>query len=111
MTNTDAPAPRFAGQAVNLGGTTYVVPPLALGALRQLLPKIKALTLGEDSLPDLSQVADLLEICLAALRRNYPAMTLDELADIVDLVNFKPLVAAVMGQSGLEIQAAPEGNG
>jgi hypothetical protein len=77
MTDTDAPAPRFAGQEVNLGGTMYVVPPLALGALKQLLPKIKALTIGEDLLPDLSQVVDLLEICLAALRRNYPALTLD----------------------------------
>jgi hypothetical protein len=100
MTHTDAPAPRFAGQEVNLGGTMYVVPPLALGALKQLLPKIKALTIGEDLLPDLSQVVDLLEICLAALRRNYPALTLEELGDIVDLGNFKTLVAAVMGAVG-----------
>jgi hypothetical protein len=29
------PAPRFAGQEVNLGGTMYVVPPIALGALKR----------------------------------------------------------------------------
>jgi hypothetical protein len=110
MTTQATPAPRFAGQAVNLGGTTYIVPPLALGALKQLLPKIKALTIGEDLLPDLSQVVDLLEICLAALKRNYPELTLEELGDIVDLGNFKTLVAAVMAQSGLEVRAAPEGN-
>lgn len=109
--NTAAPAPRFAGQDVNLGGTVYTVPPLALGALRRLLPKIQALSLGEDLMPDLSQVVDLLEICLAALQRNYPDMTLEELGDIVDLGNFKQLVAVVMGQSGLEVKTAPEGNG
>jgi hypothetical protein len=40
---------------VNLGGTIYVVPPLALGALKTLLPKIKALTIGADGMPDLAR--------------------------------------------------------
>jgi hypothetical protein len=111
MTHTVAPAPRFAGQEVNLGGTDFIVPPLSLGALKQLLPKIKALTIGKDATPDdLSQVADMLEICLAALHRNYPELTLDQLGDIVDLGNFKTLISVVMGQSGLEVRAAPEGN-
>ena len=59
-------------------------------------------------MPDLSQVEDLLEICLAALKRNYPQLTLTELVDIVDLVNFAPLIKAVMGQAGLVVTT--EGN-
>jgi hypothetical protein len=112
MTTSAAPAPRFAGQDVNLGGTNFVVPPLALGALKTLLPKIQKLSIGADGVPDLSQVEDLLEVCLAALRRNYPELTLVELVDIVDLVNFQPLVKAVMGQSGLVVTSGgAEGNG
>lgn len=111
QTTQATPAPRFAGQAVNLGGTTFIVPPIALGALKTLLPKIKKLSITEDGLPDLSQVVDLLEICLAALNRNYPELTLEQLGDLVDLGNFKTLVSAVMGQSGLEVRAGPEGNG
>lgn len=108
MTTTAAPAPRFAGQEMTLGGTTFVVPPIALGALKTLLPKIQSLQLSDQGVPGIAQVEDALEICLAALKRNYPDLTLEQLGDLVDLGNFNALVRAVMGQSGLV--RTPEGN-
>ena len=101
MDHAAHPAPRFAGQVINLGGTDYTVPPLALGALKVLLPKIRQFAVSEDGATGLEHSEDLLEVCLAVLRRNYPSMTLEELIEIVDLSNFGPLTLAVMGQSGL----------
>jgi hypothetical protein len=82
---------------MNLGGTTTSCRRSRSARSSTLLPKIRRSRSARTACPDLSQVEDLLEICLAALKRNYPEITLEELGDIVDLGNFKPLVAAVMG--------------
>ncbi|MDB4882390.1 MAG: hypothetical protein JWL95_1156 [Gemmatimonadetes bacterium] len=92
-----APSPRFPGVSIELGGRVFVVPPLSLASLRSLHEKLDGIVL--DEIPDLSKTVDLLEVALAALQRNYPELTISELADLVDVSTFGPLMLAAMGRT------------
>ncbi len=98
------------GIPVQLGETTFVIPPLALGALEQLQDRIAAF---KGDIRDATQVATVLDAAHSALKRNYPEMTRDEVADLVDVGNMAEVFEAVMDVSGLkrkELEAgeAPE---
>lgn len=79
--------------------TKLVIPPLALGALEQMLDRINAVMDGEFTMEGVGTVIDATH---AALRRNYPEMTRDEVAELVDLRNMREVLEAVMNASGLE---------
>ena len=112
---SDSPsAPKFKGEPLELGGVTYVVPPLSLGALKAgLFDRIRQS--GEEGKGfDLALAMD---VVLAALQRNYPSLTmalLDELppSAVKEIVR---AFGAVVRQSGLEQKDAPSedasGNG
>jgi hypothetical protein len=102
--------PRFRGRAVEIGGVTYVVPPMALGAVQENLPKLNAL-MKPDSTGLLSpeQMGFALDVAHAAFQRNYPAMTRAELAELLDLGNLAGIIAAVAGVSGLVKQELAPG--
>ncbi|MFI5230065.1 MAG: hypothetical protein ACHQWU_13410 [Gemmatimonadales bacterium] len=109
-----ASPPRFKGQAIEVDGVTYIVPPLALGAVQDLLPRIEAIGAPPSSSVGLTkeQVDTMLDVILAAMRRNYPELTRATLEEIVDLGNVKPLFRMVLGLSGFEqSDAASLGNG
>ena len=62
------------GVQVMMGGHEWTVPPLTLGQLRRLMPKVRQLTdinaqMGED------QIGVVIEVVTAALQRNYPDTT------------------------------------
>ena len=97
-----ADAPRFPGSPVTLAGESYVLPPLSLGAVKRLLPRLQTMRVLEGGVPDAETVDTMLEVITAALQRNYPAMTAADLAELIDLGNVTDLFAAVTGQSGLE---------
>lgn len=100
MTDTNGARPRFAGRSVYLGGVDYVVAPIAVGRLKDLMPVIaRAGAVSGTPMPE--QWDDFLEIFLAAFQRNNPEMTKATLEELVDLGNFKPLIEMVMGVSGL----------
>ena len=103
---------RFQGAEVDLGGTVYTVPPLALKDLRRYAPQLKALKTDDSGVPtDISDLDLILDLSLAALRRNYPELAKADLEEIVDLGNFAALSLAVFGQSGLmRAPGDPEGN-
>ena len=89
------------GIAIAMGGADWVVPPLTLGQLRRLMPKLQALgdvggTLAEP------QIAVLVEIVAAALQRNYPEVTADKVEELLDLGNAAAVLAAVLTGSGLQ---------
>ena len=92
---------RFEGQTVNLGGQEYVVPSLSVKQARALWPKILELNKGitEENLPEKHGLS--VEVIHAALTRNYPDLTRDELEDLVDMRNIRVLMALVSGQSGI----------
>lgn len=84
-------------------GSTLIVPPLSLGALEQLHDRMVAFN-GDVS--DKGQIATVIDAALAALRRNYPELTRDQVAELIDLGNFIRVFDAVMDIAGAKRQAA-----
>ncbi len=88
------------GVMVAMGGQEWTVPPLTLGQLRRLMPKVRQLTeigaqMGE------RQIGVLVEIVAAALQRNYPDMTAETVENLLDLGNAGAVLNAVLTGSGL----------
>jgi hypothetical protein len=96
------------GVMVAMGGQQWTVPPLTLGQLRRLMPKVRQLTeigaqMGE------SQIGVLVEIVAAALQRNYPEMTEETVETLLDLGNAGTVLHAVLTGSGLRPPERPPG--
>jgi len=93
--------PKFEGVEVKIGGTVYTVPPLSLRQVKSLqstLAEFRSLT--ADGF-DVAMFDKVLLVVQTALSRNYPDITLDALADMLDLTNSIVVLNAVMGASGL----------
>lgn len=102
---------KIKGLVINLAGTDYVVPPLSLGALEQLQDRMADFT-GDISDP--KQVATAIDAAHAALRRNYPELTREQVADMIDVGNMIEAFEAVMDVSGTrrkEAEAAAAAGG
>ncbi len=90
---------RIKGVTVELSGTNYVIPPIALGALEQLQERIGAF---DGNVQDTKQISTVIDCAHAALKRNYPDMTREQVADLIDIANMGDVFAAVMDVSGLK---------
>jgi hypothetical protein len=96
------------GVAVTMGGKEWTVPPLTLGQLRRLMPKVRQLSdisaqMGE------TQIGVLVEIVSAALQRNYPEVTTEVVESLLDLGNAGSVLNAVLTGSGLRQPVLPSG--
>jgi hypothetical protein len=91
------------GIAISMSGEDFVVPPLNLGQLRRLMPKIRQLTEIGSSM-DEAQIDALIEIVTAALQRNYPETTEDHVENVLDLGNAREVLTAILTGSGLRPQ-------
>jgi len=96
------------GVTILMGGRDWLVPPLTLGQLRRLMPKVRQLTeigaaMGE------AQIGVLVEIVAAALQRNYPEATADVVENLLDLGNASAVLNAVLTGSGLKLRDGPLG--
>lgn len=90
----------ISGVSVMMGGQEWTIPPLTLGQLRRLMPKVRQLSeigaqIGE------TQIGVLVEIVAAALQRNYPDITTETVENLLDLGNAGPVLNAVLSGSGL----------
>ena len=94
------------GIPVQMGEREYVVPPLALGALEALQDRIAGF---KGDIRDGKQVATVIDAAHAALKRNYPEITREEVADLVDVSNMAEVFEAVMDVSGLKRKALEAG--
>lgn len=92
---------RVKGIELDIGGTTYIVPPLALGALEMLLPKINAFNTTDGGGLNLDDVRVVVDAAHAAISRNYPDVTREQLAQDIGLENMYDVMQAVMDVSGL----------
>lgn len=90
---------RIKGVTVELNGTNYVIPPIALGALEQLQERIGTF---DGNVQDAKQISTVIDCAHAAMRRNYPDMTREEVANLIDIGNMNEVFAAVMDVSGLK---------
>ena len=96
------------GVAVAMGGQDWIVPPLTLGQLRRLMPKVRQLTEIGASMGE-AQINVLIDIVAAALQRNYPEMTPDKVENLLDLGNASAVLNAVLTGSGLKPGGAAMG--
>jgi hypothetical protein len=89
------------GVAVAMGGQDWIVPPLTLGQLRRLMPKVRQLTEIGASMGE-AQITVLIDIVTSALQRNYPETTPDKVENLLDLGNASAVLNAVLTGSGLK---------
>ena len=90
------------GITITMGGRDWLVPPLTLGQLRRLMPKVRQLTEIGASMGE-TQIGVLVEIVAAALQRNYPEATAEMVEDLLDLGNASAVLNAVLTGSGLKL--------
>ena len=90
------------GVTVAMGGRDWLVPPLTLGQLRRLMPKVRQLTDIGASMSEM-QIAVLVEIVATAMQRNYPEATPEIVENLLDLGNASTVLNAVLTGSGLKL--------
>jgi len=93
------------GAEIKMGGKLWVVPALSFKQVKRLLPTMGRVGSGNVT-PE--NMGDMAEVVHAALSRNYPDVTLDDVEDMLDLSNALSLFLAVMGQSGMEMRQQGE---
>jgi hypothetical protein len=91
------------GVTIAMGGQDWLVPPLTLGQLRRLMPKVRQLTEIGASMGE-AQIGVLVEIVATALQRNYPDATADVVENLLDLGNASVVLNAVLTGSGLKLR-------
>jgi hypothetical protein len=96
------------GVAISMGGREWTIPPLTLGQLRRLMPKVRELSNINTQIGE-TQIGVLVEIVFAALQRNYPDITIEMVEDLLDLGNAAPVLNAVLTGSGLRPRALQPG--
>lgn len=90
------------GISFDFGEKTLVIPPISLGALEQLQEQ---LTEFNGNALDKKQLSTVIEAAHAALRRNYPELTREEVGELIDLANFMEVFDCVMDVSGMKRKA------
>jgi hypothetical protein len=88
--------PKLTGVSIELGGTVYVVPPLSLNSVRLMQDRIAQFKGGTDA----ESLDLIMDATHAAIARNYPEITKENLGDWIDLGNMEEVFQAVMDVSG-----------
>lgn len=89
---------KFKGIVVILGGISYVLPPLSLAAMEVMEKELAAFTGGTDG----ASIRTVVDAVHSALKRNYPNIERQEVAEGLDLGNMGEVMEAVMDVSGLK---------
>lgn len=87
------------GISLRMGRRSYVVAPLNFRSLRRLLPTIAKLR--ANSTPGPTEFDAMIDVVRTALSRNYPTITRQEVEEGMDMRNFRQVLAATLGSSGL----------
>jgi len=101
MVKTKTSGPLIPGVVMQIAGREFTVPPLTLGQLRQLMPKVKML-IKVDAEMNEEQIGILIEIVTAAVQRNYPDVDAAAMENLLDLGNANAVLLGVLGQAGLK---------
>jgi len=95
----------FPGVPVELGSKKLIMPPLNFRQLKELKPELAAINnlakMEGLEIPDDAREA-LVKVVHAALSRNYPQLSPEEVEDGLDMYNMQTTMKAVAGVSGLE---------
>jgi len=90
---------QFEGINLKLGNKDYVIPPLNLKAVRKFQNEIMTMTSIKGAITD-EQMNSVVKVIHAAISRNYPDITTDELEEIIDLKNMQEVIPAILAASG-----------
>lgn len=92
------------GVPLEIGGERFECPPLALGDLELMQERLEAFQAAGSSI-DRESIRTVIDAVLAALRRNYPDLTRERIAELLDVGNMHRAMLAVMGVSGAQERA------
>ncbi|MFX5061062.1 hypothetical protein ABTC45_17950 [Acinetobacter baumannii] len=82
------------GSTVVVDGQPFVFAPLSLGAVEKLLPALQSFK------PD--DVGTVIDVAHKSLKRNYPDITRDDVAEMLFMDQLTEVMEAVMSVSGLK---------
>jgi hypothetical protein len=98
------------GTWITFGSEAYRVPPLSFLKIQELQDRIAAMAaVPQGGQPTAGQMETVLDVVHAAISRNYPAMTREQLADMIDLQNYQEVLGAVLNIAGFKPQEAGSG--
>lgn len=109
-TNRVEPTGKKGGEWITFGDEQYQVPPLSFGAIKAMGDRVAALG-AINGVPTAEQVSVVLEVVHGALKRNYPEISLEQVADMVDLGNFVDVFGAVLRIAGFRQRDPGEPSG
>ena len=92
---------KFKGIPVVLAGKNYVMPPLSLAFMEEREKDLSQFSGGTD----LASVKLIVDAVFSALKRNYPSIERQEVAEGLDLGNMQEMMEIVMDVSGLKRKA------
>jgi hypothetical protein len=95
------------GIELALGGKKWIVPPLNFAALRRLHGDIDALQSTNGPVISGDGMDRIVRVVTAALQRNYPVVTAEQVDELLDLGNAGRALMAVMGISGMQPAGEP----
>jgi hypothetical protein len=96
--NKSLRSPVIKGAKIEMGGYAWILPPLTLRQLDDLNDQIRESKGDERKIFE----ANLHGIAMA-LQRNYPAVSLEDMLDLVDAGNYKEVLNAMAGISGVAL--------
>ena len=79
-----------------------IIAPLSLGTLEAMRERIEKLQGAADP----ASVSTVIDLAHASLKRNYPSMSREDVAELVDVGNMGDLVDAAMDVSGIRRKTA-----
>lgn len=82
------------GTTINIDGQAFVFAPLSLGAVEKLLPALQGFQPND--------VGTVIDVAHKSLKRNYPEISRDDVADMIYMDQLEELMGAVMAVSGLK---------
>ena len=88
------------------GGRVYTVAALPIVALMRLQSRLTNLSTDNALSPE--SVDTILQATHAALKRNYPDITLDQVGELVDVANMLEVISLVLDVGGFKRKAAAE---
>ncbi|MCU4314903.1 hypothetical protein KTH46_07685 [Acinetobacter bereziniae] len=89
------------GTTIQIDGQPFVFAPLSLGAVEKLLPALQGFKPND--------VGTVIDVAHKSLKRNYPDITREDVADMLYMDQLEEVMAAVMSVSGLKNKEAQEG--
>jgi len=93
---------KFRGIAIECGDKVLIVPPLSTKQLEDFSEQLDLLTAPKDfSFKTWGKFVhdNMVPVALAALQRNYPEITEEEVLDFIDTDNYAAILNAFLGQS------------